>query len=159
MAHYVTTVKTDWDPATAYAYLAEFSNVAEWDPGVKAARSLSEDPLAVGARFEVTASGFGGREIPLTYETTEADPPRRVVLRAENSTLISLDTLTFEPAGGGTEVTYDADLSLKGPLRVFDLGLRLVFGRIGDAARDGLAERLAGPPPERPGGDAEPAGG
>ncbi len=148
MARYVTTVKTAWDPETAYAYLAEFSNVAEWDPGVKEASSLSADPLAAGARFEVTVSGFAGREIPLTYETTEADPPKRVVLRAENSTLISLDTLTFEPtADGGTEVTYDADLTLKGALRILDPALKLVFGRIGDAASDGLAKRLAGAAP------------
>ena len=37
---------------------------------------------------------------------------------------------------------YDADLTLKGPLRVFDLGLRAVFGRIGDRAAAGLRAHL-----------------
>jgi hypothetical protein len=147
MAHYVTTVETGWDPAATYAYLAEFSNVGEWDPGVRSARSLSDDPLATGARFEVVVSAMG-RDTPLTYETISSEPPRRVVLRAESATLVSLDALRFEPLpDGGTAVTYEADLRLKGLLRAFDPILRLAFGRIGDAARDGLAARLAEPPP------------
>jgi hypothetical protein len=147
VARYETTVETEWDPATAYAYLAEFSNVADWDPGVVSARNLSDDPLATGARFEVVARAFG-RETPLTYETVSSEPAKEVVLRAESATLISLDTLRFEALpGGGTAVTYDADLRLKGALRAFEPLLRLAFKRIGDAARDGLAARLAEPPP------------
>lgn len=147
MARYETTVQTGWDPAATYAYLAEFSNVADWDPGVVSARSLSDDPLATGARFEVVARAFG-RETPLTYETISSEPPQRVVLRAETATLISLDELRFEALpGGGTAVTYEADLRLKGPLKALDPVLKLAFKRIGDAARDGLAARLAEPPP------------
>lgn len=147
MARYVTTVETGWDPATTYAYLAEFSNVGEWDPGVKSARRLSDDPLATGAQFEVVVSVMG-RDTPLTYETISSEPPQRVVLRAESATLVSLDTLRFESLpGGGTAVTYEADLQLKGLLKVFEPVLGLAFDRIGDAARDGLAARLAEPPP------------
>ncbi|MGB3098167.1 MAG: SRPBCC family protein, partial [Solirubrobacterales bacterium] len=92
MAHYATTVNTDWDPEAAFRYLAEFSNVADWDPGVSAARNISDAPLESGARFEVEAS-FLGRTVPLTYETIEIDSPRRVTLRAATGTFTSLDTL------------------------------------------------------------------
>lgn len=61
MARYVASVETSWDREQAFAYLAEFSNVSEWDPGIPRARALSADPLAVGARFEVV-SEFMGRE-------------------------------------------------------------------------------------------------
>jgi hypothetical protein len=44
--------------------------------------------------------------------------------------------------GRGTRVTYDADLSLKGPLRLADPLLALAFRRVGDRARDGLRARL-----------------
>lgn len=147
MAHYTTTIHTDWQRETAFAYLAEFSNAAEWDPGVERALSLSPDPLVVGARFELEV-GFAGRTIALTYETVELDSPSRVTLAAETGLVASRDVLSFEPApGGGTTVNYDADLRLKGPLKLLDPVLRVSFRRIGDRARDGLAARLAGPAP------------
>ena len=46
---------------------------------------------------------------------------------------------------GGTAVTYTADLRLRGPLRLFDPVLQVLFNRIGDNARDGLAARLRPP--------------
>ena len=147
MARYVTTAKTDWDPETAFDYLAEFSNVADWDPGVSRGRSVSADPLEVGAQFEVEAS-FLGRSVPLTYETVEIERPRIVTVRAESGTFSSVDTLSFEadPAGG-TLVTYDADLRLKSALKLLDPLLGIAFNRLADQARDGLRERLAGAPP------------
>jgi hypothetical protein len=41
-------------------------------------------------------------------------------------------------------VRYDADLRLKGPLRLADPLLRVAFSRIGDRARDGLRRALDG---------------
>ncbi|HKJ35313.1 MAG TPA: SRPBCC family protein [Solirubrobacterales bacterium] len=149
MAEYTTTVPTDWSPEQAFDYLAEFSNAADWDPSIEAGRSLSAEPLTVGARFEIELSMLG-RTTMMTYETVEIDRPHRVVLRSETAVLISVDTLSFDPApGGGTAVTYDADLTLKGPLKLLDPALALGFNRVADKARDGLRERLAGSPPAR----------
>ena len=114
--------------------------------GRQPGRSLSPDPLELGARFEVEAS-FLGRSLPLTYETVEIERPRRVTVRADSGTFSSVDTLTFEPEpGGGTLVTYDADLRLKSALKLFDPLMGIGFNRIADKARDGLRERLAGDP-------------
>jgi carbon monoxide dehydrogenase subunit G len=149
MPRYTTTVETAWDRETAFAYLADFANIADWDPGVARAKRLTEGPLAAGARFEVTTS-YMGRESTLVYETIEIEAPRRVLLRAETGTFTSLDELTFDPRpGGGTLVTYDADLGMKGLAKLAELPMRLAFRRIGDAARDGLRTRLADAPPER----------
>ena len=147
MARYTATVDTAWERRQAFAYLADFAHVADWDPGVVRAVRHTGDPLAAGARFEVTTS-YMGRESALVYETVAIDPPRRVVLRAETGSFISLDTMTFDlRPGGGTLVTYDADLALKGLARLAELPMRLAFRRIGDAARDGLRNRLAEAPP------------
>jgi hypothetical protein len=147
MARYVASVESPWERERAFEYLAAFHHIADWDPGVARAKALSERPLEQGARFEVISS-FLGREVPLVYEIVEIDPPHRVLLRAETGSIISLDEMTFTiRPGGGTIVTYDAELSLKGPLKVFEPAMRLAFRRLGDNARDGLRERIDGMEP------------
>jgi carbon monoxide dehydrogenase subunit G len=147
MTRYAATVRTGWEPEQAFRYLADFATVADWDPGAERSERLSDDPLAKGARVRVESS-FLGRSVPLVYETIEIDAPRKVVLRAESGTVVSLDTMSFDPApGGGTAVTYDAVLTLKGPLRLFDPLLALAFRRVGDRAKAGLERRLAERPP------------
>ena len=66
-----------------------------------------------------------------------------MTLRGENATVVSLDTMSFsESSAGGTRVTYDAELALKGPLRVLDPLLGLAFKRVGDRAANGLRATL-----------------
>lgn len=143
MARYVASVDTLWEREPAFDFLADFANIEHWDPSVLRARRLSDEPLEVGARFEIDFAMLG-RELPLVYETIEIERPRRVLLRAETPTAVSLDLMTFDVRpGGGTIVTYDADVSLKGPLRLLALPFRLLFRRLGDSARDGLRRKLA----------------
>jgi len=52
--------------------------------------------------------------------------------------------MTFVADGTGCVVTYDADLSLKGALKVANPVLGLMFGRIGDRAAGGLRRVLEG---------------
>jgi len=146
MASYSTTVKTGWDAETAFSYLAKFSNVADWDPSIPSARHLSGDPYEPGARYEVDVEALG-RKTTMPYEAIAVEAPRRIVLRSDSGRLVSVDTLSFEPLADGTAVSYDAELTLSGPLKVLDPALQLLFNRMGGKARDGLAERLAGEPP------------
>jgi hypothetical protein len=142
MARYVATVETPRVLEGVFAYLSDFSTSREWDPGVADARRLDDGPIAVGSRFDVVAE-FMGRKTPLTYAVVAYDAPHSITLRGENATVVSLDTIAFEPtAAGGTRVTYDADLTLKGPLRLGDPLLKLIFGRIGDRAVAGLRTAL-----------------
>lgn len=142
MASYRTTVESPWSPERAFAYLGDFANTAAWDPGVVSSTRLDEGELGVGSRFEVETSTAGRRQ-RLTYEITEWDPPRRLVLVGENRSLRSVDTLTFAERDGGSTVTYHADLALRGPARVADPLLHLAFQVIGKRATDGLRAALA----------------
>ena len=142
MAHYRTTVDTAWPAQRAFGYLSDLENFAEWDPGVKRSVNVAGDRVAVGSTFDVTVGGVG-RDITMRYEIVSWDPPRRVEVRAETATLLSVDVMTFEPAaGGGCHVTYDADLSLKGAFRIGNPVLGPVFARIGDRAAAGLRRAL-----------------
>ena len=142
MARYVATLESPRTQEDVFAYLSDFSTTQEWDPGVAEAQRLDEGPIAVGSRFNVVAE-FMGRKTPLVYAVVAYDAPHSITLRGDNATVISLDTIAFEPtAAGGTRVSYDADLTLKGPLGIGDPLLKLVFNRIGDRAVAGLREVL-----------------
>ena len=141
MARYTTRVQSRQPAEEAFAYLSDFSTTAEWDPGVVEAERLTAGPLGEGSEFRVVAR-FMGRKVPLTYVVTEYEAPTRIVLRGESSTVVSLDEITVSHADDGALVTYDARLTLKGPLRVADPLLGLVFKRIGDRAAAGMRGAL-----------------
>lgn len=145
MARYVTQVATPLSPDEAFTFVADLTNFEDWDPGVRRSVQVIGDGTGVGAAYDVTVAAVP-RDIVLRYETIEYDAPRSTLVQARNPVFTSEDRITVTPApeGGGSIVTYDADLRLNGPLVLFDLGLRLVFDRIGDRAAAGLRGALQG---------------
>ena len=142
MAHYNASLDTQRPADELFAYLSDFSTTQEWDPGVIEAERIGDAPVNQGTEFRLVAE-FLGRKTPLTYQIIEHDPPHAVTLRGESSTVVSLDRITFEPSNRGTRITYDADLALKGPLKLADPLLGLAFKRVGDRALAGLRNTLA----------------
>ncbi len=143
MAHYVVHVQTPRTPPEAFEYMADLQNFAHWDPGVVSAHQIEGSTPALGAEYDVTVEGVP-KPIVLRYRVIEFEPDRLVVARAENRFLTSLDRITIESGDNGTVVTYDARLTLNGPLALADPLLGLAFQRIGDRAAAGLIEALDG---------------
>jgi len=141
MARYVTKVRSAKTPQEAFAYMADLGNFVEWDPGVKAVRQVEGSGGGPDAVFDVTVVA-PGPDLTLRYVTEEYDAPHNLLVVARSSVFTSIDRITVEPDGTGSLVTYDADLRLNGVLRVGDLGLRLVFGQIGNRAAAGLRRVL-----------------
>ena len=141
MARYVTTVRSAKTPREAFAYMADLRNFAEWDPGVKAVRQVEGSGGGPDSVFDVTVVA-PGRDLTLRYVTEEHDAPHNLLVVARSSVFTSIDRITVEPDGTGSVITYDADLRLNGVLRIGDLGLRLVFGQIGNRAAAGLRRVL-----------------
>ena len=141
MARYVTTVKSAKTPQEAFASRAALRNFAEWDPGVTAVRQVEGSGGGPDSVSDVTVAA-PGRDLTLRYVTEEYDAPRNLLVVARSLVFTSIDRITVEPDGKASVVTYDADLRLNGVLRVGDLGLRLVFGQIGDRAAAGLRRAL-----------------
>ncbi len=151
MATYRAVIDAPIPITDAFDYLSRFDSTAEWDPGVLEARRLDTGDVREGSAFRLLA-GFLGRTVPLTYRIVEYEPPYAVGFLGENATVSSHDRITFEPGGEGTRIVYDADLALRGPLRLADPLLALAFKRVGDRALAGLRERLSAassisPPP------------
>ncbi len=81
----------------AFAYVADFTTVAEWDPGIHSARRVSGDG-GIGSVYEVQAE-FRGKTMPFTYTVTAYEADRRIVLDGVGEKATSLDTIVFEPSG------------------------------------------------------------
>jgi carbon monoxide dehydrogenase subunit G len=147
MASYRATIDTPRERQDVFAYISDFSTTQEWDPGVVEAERLNDAAVGEGTEFRLVAE-FLGRETALTYRIVEYDPPHAVTFCGENAAVISNDRITFEAVGEGTRITYDAELMLKGPLRLADPLLGLAFNRVGDRALAGLKHKLAPVHPE-----------
>lgn len=143
MAQYVTTIETPKAADEAFAYMADLRNFEAWDPGVQRAVQVEGDGPGPDAEFDVTVNA-PGKGLTLRYRTTEYDAPRTVTVKASSTLFTSLDIITVEPTETGSIVTYDAELTLNGPLGLFDFALKSTFNKIGGRANDGLLRVLDG---------------
>ncbi len=143
MATYRTSFTSPLKAADVFGYVARFSNAAEWDPGVLEAQDLGRGVPRRGSTYRLVVS-FLGRPVPLEYEIVEIDPPRRVVLRAQNGLVRSTDVIEVAPSvGGGSRLTYSATLRPRGMAALMAPVIGVMFRRIGDRAAAGLRAKLA----------------
>lgn len=147
MARFRTTLITDAPADGVLERLGDFATIADWDPAVTSARRLSGEPGQVGTRYAVDFS-FGPRNLPLEYEVVQRAEPEggqagHVVLIAKSGSFMLHDTITVQGTPTGTEVTYDAVLTLHGPSRVMDWPLDRIFQIIGRRSEAGLHAELA----------------
>ncbi len=99
-----------------FAYLSDFENTEEWDPGTVSTRRTGGDG-GLGTTYANT-SEFMGRKTELDYETITYEAPTRFQCRGRNKTATATDSMTFTPAGDGTQIHYRADFEFHGIVKV-----------------------------------------
>ena len=114
--HVRRTVTTTTPPATVFAFLADFRNAEQWDPGTVSC-ALVEGDTGVGSVYR-NVSSFLGRRTEISYTTVEREEGRRVHFRGSNDMFTGNDRIAVSAAGAGSEVTYDADFEFKGLAQV-----------------------------------------
>ena len=132
-------------PEVVVDYLADFTHAEEWDPGTESCTRLDSGPIRVGSRFH-NESEIAGVSTELVYELVTLDADK-VVLRGENDSATSTDTITVTPKDGGSEITYEAVIEAKGIGKLAEPLMKLVFERIGSETETKMTEvlnRLAG---------------
>lgn len=109
------TVTSPKPPEHVFDYLADLSNLADWDPETKATEQMSDgDPVRVGATFTLRLAEKLGAAA-MEYEILELERPRRIVIRGSSETGGGVDTYTISPtADGGSEVVYETEIELTG---------------------------------------------
>jgi hypothetical protein len=125
----------------AFAYTADFNNLDEWDPGIAQSAQIGDGQIGRGTSFDVLVA-FGSRQIPMVYTITEFDPPHRVVLVGEGSSLTAIDEITFAEVPQGTAITYTADLQFKGLMRLAVPFMGGIFREVGRKAVSGMSKAL-----------------
>jgi carbon monoxide dehydrogenase subunit G len=135
------SVETTASPTAVFAYLSDFTNTNEWDPGTVRTVRVSGDG-GVGTTYDNT-SKFMGRETELTYEVVEHRPDSLFALRGENSSVIANDSMQIDPLGEGSRVTYTADFEFKGLGKFVAPLLKPALKKLGDEAESGLRDALA----------------
>jgi NAD(P)-dependent dehydrogenase (short-subunit alcohol dehydrogenase family)/carbon monoxide dehydrogenase subunit G len=133
-----------------FAYVSNFGNAAQWDPGVAVSRKAGSGPIGVGTAFKLRVR-FGPRSIPMEYIIREFDRPRRVLLEGKGGSVHALDDIKFAATPGGTRITYTADISLLGAFSIALPLLKAPLDRVGKNAVRGLQAALTeeAPPPVR----------
>jgi len=134
------TVIVDKPLDAVFGYLPDFTTTTDWDPGtVTTVRRHGNG--GVGTTY-LNTSTFLGRTTQLTYVVDELVNHQLIQLRGENKTVIAVDTLTFRPVAAGTEVTYTAEFTFKGPSRIAAPLLKPAFERLGNEAEAGMRKAL-----------------
>ncbi len=144
MARFADSVLTNWTEDDAFAYMADARNFAEWDPGTRKVELIDGGQPGPDAAYDVTVN-IGSRATTLRYDTVEWQPPHRVVLTASNSVMQLHDEITIDRVDADTVITYDATITLRGPLKVFDGLLNSRFRTMGERAAAGLTQRTLRP--------------
>jgi carbon monoxide dehydrogenase subunit G len=135
------SVETNAGPAQVFAYLSDFTNTNEWDPGTVHTERVSGDG-GVGTTY-LNTSKFMNRETQLTYVVQTHEPDRLFALRGENETVVAHDSMEIAPHGEGSRVTYTADFEFKGIARFVAPLLKPALKKLGDEAEEGLRGALS----------------
>jgi hypothetical protein len=138
----VRTLTVERPVAEVFAYLSDFTNTEEWDPGTVRTTRVSGDGGVATTYHNV--SKFLGRRTELTYVVSDSEAPSLLRLRGENKTVVAHDTMSLvETPSGGTGLTYRAEFAFKGLARLVAPLAAPAFRRLGDEAERGLRAALS----------------
>jgi hypothetical protein len=90
--------------AEVAAYAADPSNAPDWYVHIAQVEWETEPPIGVGTRVAFVAR-FLGRRIAYTYEVTEFEPDRHLVMRTAQGPFPMETSYSWQPVPGGTRMT------------------------------------------------------
>ncbi|MGW0884153.1 SRPBCC family protein [Streptomyces sp. NPDC002671] len=109
MSGFHEEIDVDRAPGDVWAYVADPSHLPEWQEGAVACEQLDEGPYGLGSRLRITRQ-VGRREVPMTMEVTEFDPPRTWGMRGIDGPVRGRVHGEVTPLPDGrTRITMDLD--------------------------------------------------
>jgi carbon monoxide dehydrogenase subunit G len=129
-----------------YAYLRDFTNTEQWDPGTVRTTRTDDGELKVGAQFH-NVSKFRGKETELDYVLSEDVTDKHVVFTGENKTASTRDDLSVAAQPDGrTEIWYVATFEFHGLARLAEPLIKRGLDKLADETVAQMSAVLEGRP-------------
>ena len=114
MGHVRQMGHVDAPPQKAFALTIDSSRDPEWNSSVVEVKDVTGKLDTVGASY-VAILKLGGRRLETRWEVSKVEKPRLLEQTASSPAGgQATSTTTFEPAGGGTDITVEVDYELPG---------------------------------------------
>ena len=143
------TIDLNWDQTSVFDYLADMTNIVDWDPSVMSARAIPAAAPAPGSRFFLRMA-FGPRPVSMTYRLDAMSRPHHLVFAGRGDGFTIVDDIEISPKGAGTRIRYRVAMAFDNPPGPAPrLVMHRLFRRNIDRAAAGLAAAFHGktPPP------------
>ncbi|MFJ9869105.1 SRPBCC family protein [Streptomyces sp. NPDC101165] len=114
MSAFHEEIDVDRSPGDVWAYLSDPSHLPEWQASAVSVEQLDEGPFGLGSRIRVTRH-VGSREVPMTMEVTEFEPPHTWGMRGIDGPVRgSVHGEVIPLAEGRSRVSMDLDFEGRG---------------------------------------------
>lgn len=143
MARGVMVVNTPLSVSEAFDFMSDLRLFASWDPSVVRAVQVAGNGPGPDAEVDLVFVGLGPART-LRYRVVEFDPPSTMAIEASSRWLRSRDKVTVTPRSQGSQVVYEAELTLRGSLAVGEPVLSAAFSAFAHVVARGLRDALHG---------------
>ena len=113
MAAITSSVEIDRSPEDVFAYLDDRARHGEWQDQIVSVKVEDDGPTKVGSRA-TEVRRMGKREMTMTYEITEHDPPRMFAFRGLDGPVRPVGRGTVEPLDDGRHARVTLELDFEG---------------------------------------------
>jgi hypothetical protein len=114
MGHVRQMGHVDTSPDRAFALTIDPKRDPEWNNSVIEVKDVSGMLDKVGASY-IAMLKLGGRQLETRWEVSKVEKPKLLEQTASSARGgQATSTTTFEPAGGGTDITIEVDYELPG---------------------------------------------
>jgi uncharacterized membrane protein len=107
------TVEIARRPEDVFAYIDDLARHSEWQDGIVSAKVVTDGPTRVGSR-STEVRRMGKREMTVTYEVTQHDPPRGFAFKGIDGPVRVQGKGSVEPVGDGSSSRVTIELDFVG---------------------------------------------
>ncbi len=147
MIEFTGQLEVDELPAAVFELLADMAELHQWNPNVRSSQRITGDRFEPGSRYESTIAR-GPMRMTARSELVTVEPGRKVQYEGSIAGFWSIDSLTFEPSGDGTRITFHNETQTPGWLRPLIPLLNAAFQRQAKRAVEGAGRYLANDSPK-----------